>query len=524
MRYYSPFGTAAVVAVVAFMLVAGVAVRADSPTYHSKAECLAQYSLGTNLAPFVDYVSQIPEADAFKASRPWISGSQSAWDDGRKVDVDEHGWVRSLLPGQIARTLMFWGRAQDGGVGSHYPVGSYNVYYTGSGTIQYGGSASLVSSSPGHDVIRVDPNSGGIMLVISAVTAGNPIKDIQVILPGCERGQLFNPAFLAQMKKYKVLRFMDWMLGQARPVFQESWETRPTLESARWSDNGVPVEVMVELCNQTGCAPWFCMSHTANDDYVDKFAKVVAAKLNPALPVFVEHSNEVWNNIYPQNQYCARQGASMALASDPNQATMMYHAIRTKQIGAIFARSIPPNRLVRCLGAMAANPWIARVMLQTPDVASGVDALAVAPYFTLRPPDQTNLPAMTVDQVFNILSNTNLPGIMDRTAQNGQLAAQYHLPMIAYEGGQDLVAMGPWQRDAACNTLLDNANRDPRMGQLYDRMFQLWNQAGGQLFVNFTNVSGMGQYGRCGSLEYMDSDPLQMVKYQALQRYLAAHP
>src|SRR4029079_15867450 len=63
-------------------------------------------SLGTNLTGISDWSAEWAFVDAFKAVRDWISGSPSQWDDGRAVDVDADGWVRSLLPGQLARTLV----------------------------------------------------------------------------------------------------------------------------------------------------------------------------------------------------------------------------------------------------------------------------------------------------------------------------------------------------------------------------------------------------------------------------------
>ncbi|MGB5194913.1 MAG: hypothetical protein WBN70_18150, partial [Polyangiales bacterium] len=58
------------------------------------------------MAGVVDYSTDMPFVDLFKSSRPWISGSDEKWDDGRPLDLDEYGWVRSLKPGQVARTLM----------------------------------------------------------------------------------------------------------------------------------------------------------------------------------------------------------------------------------------------------------------------------------------------------------------------------------------------------------------------------------------------------------------------------------
>src|SRR5690349_12432343 len=79
-------------------------------------------SLGTNLTGVTDWSAEWAFVDAFKASRDWISGSATQWDDGRALDLDDAGWVRSLLPGQLARTIVL--------PAGHYPAGPYVVHYT----------------------------------------------------------------------------------------------------------------------------------------------------------------------------------------------------------------------------------------------------------------------------------------------------------------------------------------------------------------------------------------------------------
>ncbi|MGB5683566.1 MAG: hypothetical protein WBM47_17095, partial [Polyangiales bacterium] len=80
----------------------GVHARASGPS----SELNRTSAIGSNLAGVVDYSTDMPFVDLFKSSRPWISGSDEKWDDGRPLDLDEYGWVRSLKPGQVARTLM----------------------------------------------------------------------------------------------------------------------------------------------------------------------------------------------------------------------------------------------------------------------------------------------------------------------------------------------------------------------------------------------------------------------------------
>jgi hypothetical protein len=58
------------------------------------------------------------------------------------------------------------------------------------------------------------------------------------------------------------------------------------------------------------------------------------------------------------------------------------------------------------------------------------------------------------------------------------------------------------------------------MGALYARYLADWGDAGGQLFMHFTNCAAYNRYGRFGSLEYQDQPREDAPKYDALQRYL----
>src|SRR5260370_42254621 len=64
--------------------------------------------IGTGIDGLVYWSTALPFLDAFKTSGPWMSGTATVWDDHRPLDLDEHGWVRSLSPGQRAITLMMF--------------------------------------------------------------------------------------------------------------------------------------------------------------------------------------------------------------------------------------------------------------------------------------------------------------------------------------------------------------------------------------------------------------------------------
>src|SRR6185295_6114902 len=137
----------------------------------------ARSPLGSNLGPLADWTGEWVFIDAFHASRPWISGSATLWDDGRALSTDANGWISALLPGQIARTAVLSERT---------PPGTYIVLYDGSGTIEYGEGATIDAgqSRPGRHVLQVGAAKSGVLLYISATTAGNPVRNIRVIMPG----------------------------------------------------------------------------------------------------------------------------------------------------------------------------------------------------------------------------------------------------------------------------------------------------------------------------------------------------
>lgn|GEM_PF-4388500 len=78
------------------------AVRVDPPP-----TVVAQRPLWINLAPAKDASHVLIFVDAFKVARAWIPHrpSDDTWDTGETLDLDEHGWVRSLQPDQEAVTL-----------------------------------------------------------------------------------------------------------------------------------------------------------------------------------------------------------------------------------------------------------------------------------------------------------------------------------------------------------------------------------------------------------------------------------
>jgi hypothetical protein len=100
-----------------------------------------------------------------------------------------------------------------------------------------------------------------------------------------------------------------------------------------------------------------------------------------------------------------------------------------------------------------------------------------------------------------------------------ELAQQKNLQLVAYEGGQHLVGYGGAENNQALTNLFIDANRDARMGAIYQEYLTQWYQLGGGLFSNFSDIASSSKWGSWGSLEYVDQT--SSPKYDALKALFA---
>jgi hypothetical protein len=502
--------------------------------------------IGTNLNGIEYWSSQVPFVDVMKSSGTWISGDKSKWDNKQPLDLDANGWVRSLTPGQIARTLMLRE------LGDRYPAGQYTVRYKGQGTLIFSAAASVVSQKPGEINLQVTPAKGGITMEIMATNSADYLRDIRITLPGglCDDNPfrhvasaqqcngrrflsyadhsesiIFSPVFLDRLRAYSVLRFMDWMQTNGSPV--QTWSQRKLASNRTWTgSNGAPIEVMIELSNRLDAHPWFTLPHQSDDAYARELAQVVKAKLNPGLRVYVEHSNEVWNGQFAQHNFVIKQAAAQSPAID----NMQYHALRSRTAGGIFKEVLGPARVVTVLGAQAANLWTAshglEYLKRRFGGGVGIDAVAIAPYIGVMPKlkEASTYSAMTLDDLFDRLRTKALPEAGGRISDYRKLVNAYGLSLIAYEGGQHMVGILGAENDNELTKLFLAFNRDQRIKQLYLDYLAEWKRAGGELFVHFHDVGQYGKWGSWGALEFISQPREAAPKFDALQTFIERNP
>lgn len=534
--------------------------------------------LGINLNGVTYYTAEQPFLDIFRTSgvsratpQGWVTGS-NVYDTHEEayLRLDADGYPTSLtaspadpnkpqLFDHISVLLLTGLSGSNGGAGPRYQPGEYVVLYDGQGSLVYSNDAKLVSSSPGRDLIQVNSPDGGIGINITATDphhTGNYIRNIRLVYAPYERllarGEIFRPEFIASLRNFRVLRFMDWL--NTNNSIQRNWADRPHVTDAAYgTDLGVPLEICIDLANTVNADPWVNVPIQATDDYVMRMATLVHSMLRPDLDVYIELSNEVWNTQFQQSRYAARQGEALW----PGKATSDYRygidwfGMRTAQVCDIW-KSVwghGYSRVHCVLGAQDANNWTATEALDcplwtgtgnAPCYKHNIGDVAIAPYFGFQAPStwsSASLPTQ-LDDLFAELSHGGLiagdyPGgylkkLADREAAYSKVLAPYGLRLISYEGGQAFGAAPDYPNGSWAQTLYIAANRDPRMGTAYSTALSDWKAGGGELYMQFVDVSTPSQYGEWGALaSYLDTiSPLRSAppKWQALQNFIANHP
>lgn len=492
------------------------------------------FAVGTNLSGVADWRTQMPFIDLMKQAREWRD-----WRRGGAIisEVDERGWVRSLAPDESASAI-FWGQ----GPGPRQPI-TYErlmVRWRGRGTLSFAGA--VIEEQAEHQ-LQIRLNADGAYVTIETTDPEDPIRDLSIVpvehVPAFERGEIFNPDWIALIREQRVLRFMDWIPTNSSGADPRPprWEDRPRYEDRSWAQKGVPLEVMIRLANQLDADPWFTMPHLADEAWVTAFATYVRDHLAGHLVAYTEYSNEVWNFIYDQAQYGIRE-AEARWGRDVSVGWVQYGAMRAAQNCELWKEGpfAGQTERVRCVMGMFTG-WteLSHDTLECPAWAAegelpcwqhGIDVLGVTGYFTgclqgdpADPNGATNRilrgwfsdPDGGVQKAIEqIQDGRHFPcdDTMDDVAQRYSYfvaeAAERGLKVVAYEGGSHVSGNGhASMNDTDFEAFYTAVNRSPGMGELYLRTLRDWRAAGGETFVHFVDVDAPTKYGAWGALEHL---------------------
>ena len=562
-----------------------------------------------------DTVGQpMPFADLFRTARPFaeLSGEVKLDSNGWPTEVDPslnfartkllQGTIKDALPSG-KYTLLYEGQ---GTVQLSGPISNITPLIPDNNTQGFTFDMDLTEGQ--------SPESNALNVVIRDITPESYVQNIRIIMPGgtCKETSsslfnpfvrvdsqqdcptnttyvsfaerlasnrneiIFNPDYVSFLKDFKVIRMMNLMEASPGRAFctdsngiidfkcvQEPtlWSARATLNDAVWGGSsrtdhrqhkGIPVEVLIELANQTHADPWFNIPHAADDLFVSKFAETVFNGLNPERKVYIEYSNEIWNSGFLGFHYMEAKGLEQGLGDntpdifngtsrDKNYfARLRFYSLRSVEIFDIWeGRFGGSTQLVRVLGTSQGDKVLSENILEYNNAAQNnkVDALAMAPYFfgcIDRTGSCSNAPKVlaeitSINDVFDIIDQPfptdplALEATLEKISIQANVANDHGVDLIAYEGGQHLTILGslgdlPSNEKQRLRDLFKGANRDPRMKERYTRLLTGWKAQEGRraaLFTLYTLPQTYYQFGNWGIKEHLNKPRSDSPKYDA---------
>lgn len=151
-------------------------------------------------------------------------------------------------------------------------------------------------------------------------------------------GETFNPDWLKQVRGFKVLRVMDWLGTNWSPVtdishFNQASSARWTgTYNDDWNGHAMPLSVIAELGNLTGCELHVCIPHQATNTCVTAMAAYFRDNLHTGRIIHFEYSNECWNSQFAQTSYCNTQGVALFASGNAFSDGRKWFGFRNAQI------------------------------------------------------------------------------------------------------------------------------------------------------------------------------------------------
>ncbi|MBP3964656.1 DUF7594 domain-containing protein [Paenibacillus lignilyticus] len=334
---------------------------------------------------------------------------------------------------------------------------------------------------------------------------------------------VWNPTFISELAPYSTLRFMDW--GGTNNSKVQTWSQRRLPNDSVNSDigyigptdpirAGLAYEWMIDLCNRTNKDMWVTLPHMADNNYANQLAQLIKSKLNPALKVYVEYSNETWNGGFSQFQYTLDQGVAQGLPGS-NQwyqggAFSLYRSVQIWNQFATVYGSEMAARVVR-VASFSGNYDIfdqgyANVVNSSTwnPTNQKADMIAIAPYVG----SGLDGASANIQSQFHADIDATFT---DRVLTAVAIAQKYNVKLGCYEGGQHL---------------LTNADQWSGNQNIYTEYTYMLNKFA-PYFVLYNHYAHAGSWssgGAWGAKAFTGQSNASAPKYRAIVDWVAAHP
>ncbi|MCQ0092940.1 hypothetical protein [Roseovarius sp. M141] len=524
--------------------------------------------IAVNLAAVTDWSTQQPFIDMFKTARRWFGDLPGRWGgrDFAAIEgaglLDADGWP-TRVPGDLDAigTVILTDLPED----ARASAGRYRLRFDETGTIGMSGRATDVSYGDGEVSFDFTPGPGPVAIRIlrsDPDDTGDHVRNITVVrndlVPEFEGGGIFQPDFLAMLRGFDVLRFMDWMNTNDSPA--QNWDRRARPDDFSYTRHGVPLEIMIALAQQTGPDAWLTLPHLAGDDYMRAMAEVALDLIQPQEQLYVEFSNEVWNMQFAQAKWADAQARALWGIKDRGA---QFHGLRASQVARIWsdvfaadgARAQLVNVVATQTGWLGLEADILTAPLAVADgfapPADAFDAYAITGYFGYAL--GTDQRRALIDEWLSDSSAaarvTGLTAGLERAALDAHIAAHrydlasarageelrsgaysgdnsdtladlagrmwpYHaevaarhgLDLIMYEGGTHVTGLGAQQDDDALADFFIHLNYTPQMGALYTDLLDSWAALEAGPFNIYYDVGAPSKWGSWGTRRWPGDD------------------
>lgn len=461
--------------------------------------------VGIELAGVGEGGLELPFVDVFRTTGPW-RGS-----DERPLRLDDQGWVLRLEDGQTAETVSCRG------LNGRYPKGRYVCRYDGTGRIDVGGDARLITRTPGRMELEVDPANDGILLRLVETNPADPVRAIRVFMPGHETtaaSKPFHPDFLARWRGAAVVHAGAWAERRSGDADYDWTDRLAPGHGPLPPDHGRPLEDTIDLAIALGADVWLRLPHQATDGYVTATAELVHARLQHDQRVYVEIGRDLWDGAWEPGRYAVARGQAANLGERPG---IRWYAERSLAVFAAWqAVSGPDPRLVRVV-SVTDNVWLLNELLNWRDVKSQIDVVAVlasvgAVVGAGEDPDRVfELDAVSVSELFR----KPLHGLDTRLASLRQHLEG--LRLVGVRAGPQLAvsekttAPPTWRHRVHVAQFIN----DPDIRTILAEWLEVWTRSTGDLILAVLPM---------GHLRNVEGPAGQSVDAMGLQAYQAVAP
>lgn len=423
------------------------------------------------------------------------------------------------------------------------------VLVLGSGVPPAGGA--VAETSPGQPSGRPDPDRmqiGTNVTYLAGWTSEQPWVDDIPANPWSSGFNPWNPAFIADIQMYRVLRLMHWntvnpLSDNGTPPITDWSQRRLPDEPGNFSDNdvgtsqgpGLAYEWQIDLANRVGADLWINLPIWVNDAFFVQLATLVHEQLDPGRKVYIELCNEVWNYA-SERAFATERGEASGLQRPDNPGdvfgtAMRWQAYRSAQMWSAFEQvwGDDADRVINVLAGWSVNAFVTEHLHLAPlfeeagfnPTGALPEAYAIAPYFggNRLPGGAADVFELLRTDIFehrwdNVMEDSRLEDVRD---QHAVVVDRFGIDLIAYEGGQHIEAVPGEEGGARA------PNHDPRMYTLYmDYLTAVAPYF--SLFVHYNNVANNTDQRSFGAKDATGQAVADAPKYRALRDWIESSP